>query len=163
MPKGFELDRETIVPMVCEQLSKGIALSVICRDIGISRRTFNMWRESDPAIDALAQDAKDDGYDALAQECLDIANTPVEGDETKYDAAGNLIERKVGDMLAHRKLQIETRLKLLAKWDPKRYGDRIKQEISGPDGTALGVILVPHKQTPDHDNDDPLAAQPETV
>jgi len=163
MPKGYELDRETIVPLVCEQLSKGIALSVICRDIGISRRTFNAWRESDPAIDAMAQDAKDDGYDALAQECLDIANTPIEGDETKYDAEGNLIERKVGDMLAHRKLQIETRLKLLAKWDPKRYGDRLHQTVTGAnDAPLLGVILVPHKQTPDHD-DDHLAAQPETV
>ena len=27
-------------------------------------------------------------------------------------------------MLGHRKLQIETRLKLLAKWNPKKYGDR---------------------------------------
>jgi len=29
------------------------------------------------------------------------------------------------DMLGHRKLQIETRLKLLAKWNPKKYGDRV--------------------------------------
>jgi hypothetical protein len=28
-------------------------------------------------------------------------------------------------MLGHRRLQIETRLKLLSKWDPKRYGDKI--------------------------------------
>jgi hypothetical protein len=27
-------------------------------------------------------------------------------------------------MLGHRKLQIETRLKLLAKFNPKKYGDR---------------------------------------
>jgi hypothetical protein len=27
-------------------------------------------------------------------------------------------------MLGHRKLQIETRLKLLACWDPKKYGNR---------------------------------------
>ena len=164
MPKGYELDRETIVPLVCERLSKGIALSVICREIGISRRTFNSWRESDPAIDALAQDAKDDGYDALAQQCLEIADTPCEGEEIEYDAAGLLIKRKVGDMLGHRKTQIETRLKLLAKWDPKRYGDRLHQTVTGAnDAPLLGVILVPHKQITDHDDDDPLAAQPEAV
>ena len=28
-------------------------------------------------------------------------------------------------MLGHRKLQVETRLKLLAKWDPKRYGEKL--------------------------------------
>jgi len=29
------------------------------------------------------------------------------------------------DMLGHRKLQIETRLKLLAKWNPKKYGEKL--------------------------------------
>jgi hypothetical protein len=38
------------------------------------------------------------------------------------------------DMLGHRKLQIETRLKLLAKWSPKRYGDKLG--IGGADGLA---------------------------
>ena len=38
-------------------------------------------------------------------------------------------------MLGHRKLQIETRLKLLAKWSPKKYGEKIQQELSNPDGT----------------------------
>jgi hypothetical protein len=28
-------------------------------------------------------------------------------------------------MLGHRKLQIETRLKMLAKFNPKRYGDKV--------------------------------------
>ena len=37
-----------------------------------------------------------------------------------------------------------------------------EQHISGPGGAALGVILVPHKQIAEHDND-PLAAQPEAV
>ena len=30
------------------------------------------------------------------------------------------------DMLGHRKLQIETRLKLLAKWNPQKYGDKVQ-------------------------------------
>jgi hypothetical protein len=29
-------------------------------------------------------------------------------------------------MLGHRKLRIETRLKLLAKWNPKKYGDKVQ-------------------------------------
>jgi hypothetical protein len=48
---------------------------------------------------------------------------------------GTEISRR--DMLGHRKLQIETRLKLLAKWDPKRYGERMATEISGPDGGPI--------------------------
>jgi hypothetical protein len=30
-----------------------------------------------------------------------------------------------GGDVQNRKLRIETRLKLLAKWDPKRYGERV--------------------------------------
>jgi hypothetical protein len=37
----------------------------------------------------------------------------------------------------HAKLRIETRLKLLAKWNPKTWGDRVTQEISGPDGSPV--------------------------
>jgi hypothetical protein len=52
------------------------------------------------------------------------------------------VEVKRSDMLGHRKLQVETRLKLLAKWDPKRYGDMVRQEISGPDGAPIAQATV---------------------
>mgnify|MGYP003348157682 FL=1 len=40
-------------------------------------------------------------------------------------------------MLGHRKLQIETRFKLLSKWNPKKYGDR--QIIAGDAENPLEV------------------------
>jgi hypothetical protein len=43
----------------------------------------------------------------------------------------------VEDMLGHRKLQIETRLKLLAKWNPKKYGDRV--QLSGDKENPLQI------------------------
>ena len=46
----------------------------------------------------------------------------------------------VEDMLGHRNLQIETRLKLLAKWNPKKYGERVAHE--GVEGGA--PIKVDH-------------------
>lgn len=39
----------------------------------------------------------------------------------------NGLETWTEDMLGHRRLQIESRLKLLAKWDPKRYGEKSEQ------------------------------------
>jgi hypothetical protein len=44
------------------------------------------------------------------------------GETETSSATGLTITRQ--DMLGHRKLLIETRLKLLAKWNPKKYGDR---------------------------------------
>ncbi len=67
--------------------------------------------------------AREQGFEAIAEEALVIADNihlghkQVIGDDKTYTT--------VEDMLGHRKLQIETRLKLLAKWNPKTYGDRV--------------------------------------
>jgi hypothetical protein len=68
------------------------------------------------------------GFDAIAEETVAIADTPPAYAKTE---GGMRID--TGDV-AHRKLQIETRLKLLAKWDPKRYGERQHVEHSGKVG-----------------------------
>jgi len=40
-------------------------------------------------------------------------------------------------MIEHRKLRIDTRLKLLAKWNPKKYGDKQAIEHSGEINVGL--------------------------
>jgi len=107
-------------------------------------RTVYDWMDVNPDFAAGFARARVTGFDAIAQEALIIADTPLEGIETTEDEKGTSIKR--GDMLGHRKLQIETRLKLLAKWDPKRYGDKLA--IGGADGlpsikTESTVIMAP--------------------
>ena len=110
---------------ICERLGKGEPLAQICRAEGMPAvRTVSLWREMHPEFSASFARAREDGWDALAAQCLEIANTPIEGLETVTKDDGRT-EEKRGDMLGHRKLQIETRLKLLAKWDPKRYGEKL--------------------------------------
>jgi len=110
---------------ICDRLSKGEPLAQICRDEGMPAvRTVSLWKESHKEFAADFACAREEGYDALAAECLAIANTPLEGVESTTKDDGR-VEEKRGDMLGHRKLQIETRLKLLAKWDPKRYGEKL--------------------------------------
>jgi hypothetical protein len=93
--------------------------------------TVREWAQRDDEVSSAIARARILGFDAIAEECLEIANTPLDGEETKYNADGVVVERKRSDMLGHRKLQIETRLKLLAKWDPKRYGERQTIEHQG--------------------------------
>ena len=96
-----------------------------------SVRTVSDWTKTDdsrpeavPAtFSAEFAQARARGEDAIAADCLRIADTPLEGVEITTDEKGTTEKR--GDMLGHRKLQIETRLKLLAKWNPKRYGDKV--------------------------------------
>lgn len=113
---------------MCEQLSEGVPLREICRQDGFPAwRTVYDWMAKDPDLSAAIAYARDVGYDALAEDCLRIADTPMMGEEVTEteDEEGKKVSIKKTDMLGHRKLQIETRLKLLAKFNPKKYGDRV--------------------------------------
>ena len=114
-----------IVAKICERLAKGESLLSVCRAHGMPARSSviewinaNECGMGDSSARAFAA-----GYDALADQCLEIANTPCKGVERTIRADGT-IETKELDMLGHRRLQIDTRLRLLGKWAPKKYGDR---------------------------------------
>jgi len=129
-----------IARIICEQLSEGIPLRQICRDNDgfPAWRTVYDWMGRDDALSASIARARDIGYDALAEECLHIADTP-----TLFERVTETIDPKTkekvravvrGDDVNARKLQIETRLKLLAKFHPTKYGDRVA--IEGVEGGA---------------------------
>lgn len=105
---------------ICRRLALGEPLAQICRDDHMPAvRTVSKWKEAHETFCADFARAREEGFDVIAADCLDIA------DETSRDT----VETESGDRpntewISRSKLRIETRLKLLAKWDPKRYGDR---------------------------------------
>jgi len=108
---------------ICERLSDGEPLRQICRDEHMPAWTaIYAWAAKDKELSERIAQAREQGYDAIAEDLLQIADTPLMGETETSSATGLTITRQ--DMLGHRKLQIETRLKLLAKWNPKKYGDR---------------------------------------
>lgn len=126
---------DEIIKRVIEGLSKGTPLTLICSEDGMpDPSTVRRWATDDEEFSRDFARARDAGWDTIALDALRIADTPQEGIEHTDTPEGPRIKR--GDMLGHRKLQVETRLKLLAKWD-KRYSDKITQEISGPDGAPI--------------------------
>lgn len=117
---------QEVADAICSRLRVGEPLASICRDEGMPGvQTVSDWKAARADFAVSIARAREEGFDALAAECLEIANTPIEGVESITKPGGH-VEEKRGDMLGHRKLQIETRLKLLAKWDPKRYGERMQ-------------------------------------
>jgi hypothetical protein len=123
-----------IARVICEQLSEGIPLRQICRenDGFPAWRTVYDWMGRDEALSASIARARDIGYDAIAEECLQIADTVELGQKQVMTDEG--AATTVEDMLGHRRLRIETRLKLLAKFHPTKYGDRVA--IEGVEGGA---------------------------
>jgi hypothetical protein len=128
---------EGIARDILSQLSKGVPLAEICRDEGMPHpTTFRRWCEAERELDgeplaiAYAR-ARDDGFDAIAVEALSLLDEEPERVVTMSgdDRSESRID---GASVQRAKNRFEGRLKLLAKWDPKRYGDLIK--LSGADG-----------------------------
>ena len=116
---------------ICARIAEGETLQAICRDKGLVARTVYRWMDAEPEFASNIAKARLIGFDAIAAECMHIANTPVTG-ITETEKADGSKEIRKEDMLGHRKLQIWTRLQLLAKWDPKRYGDKTEHTVNGP-------------------------------
>lgn len=118
---------------IIESVSSGTPLAEVCRrDHMPGLRTVYDWMDRDGDLSARFARAREVGFDMIALEALRIADTPMMGRRRKTtqgsgdDDEEELTEVVTEDMLGHRKLQVETRLKLLAKWDPKRYGDLLR-------------------------------------
>lgn len=128
---------ESIADEICRDLAQGITLSEICRREHMpDRTTVYDWQHADEDFSQRVARARNIGYDAIADECLDIAD----------DGTQDTIEGKFGPMpdkewILRSKLRVDTRLQLLKKWDPKRYGDKVDVTTSG-DKLPASIPLV---------------------
>lgn len=126
---------QEIADEICERLAKGEPLTSICRDERMpATRTVSDWKAAHETFSADFARGREEGFDAIAEQCLQIA------DETSQDT--KIVgedEREVcnSEWISRSKLRVETRLKLLAKWDPKRYGDKVTTEVTGADGGPI--------------------------
>jgi len=126
---------QEIADEICRRLAQGEPLAQICRDDNMPAvRTVSDWKKASEAFSADFACAREEGFDQIAADCLDIA------DETSNDTlCTEHGDRPNTEWISRSKLRIETRLKLLAKWDPKRYGDKVTQELTGPGGGAIDM------------------------
>ena len=157
-------DRVKLFPLILAQLIDGVPLAVICKGAGMpSTDVVDEWRK-DQDLDAKYHRARSFGFDSIAADCLRIADTTQIGERRKFTEDGGE-EVTQEDMLGHRKLQIETRLKLLSKWDPKRYGDKMDLNhgtqpdnpltalIARISASATSTLPIVKHPTPDSDDD----------
>ena len=96
----------------------------------VSARTFHRWLELSPVLRQRYARAKERQADFLAAEIVRIADTPRQGIKVKTDAEGNR-ETTEGDMIEHRRLQVDARKWYASKLAPKKYGDKIEVDQKG--------------------------------
>jgi hypothetical protein len=135
-------------PQIADELAAWIAegktLREFCRQEGKpSYGAVYDWMERDKEFASRIARAREIGEEVIAQECLGIADDATNDWMERTDKEGEKIGWMLnGEHVQRSKLRIETRLKLLAKWNPRKYGDKLEQFISGPEG---GPIQSEHR------------------
>lgn len=122
---------------ICEWISLGNTLRQWCRDNDIHYSTVYLWMEKDKEFAQRFAHARDVGHDAIADECLEIIDTEPEMAES-FSQSGSSKHRDSAH-IGWLKNRAEMRLKLLAKWNPKKYGDKTMTEVTGADGGAIQI------------------------
>ena len=115
--------------LICEGIAAGKPLLAICEaDHMPDRVTVWRWQQQHHEFRNMILAAREFGADALAEQCLVIA-----------DGSGDVRR----DMV-----KIATRRWLASKIAPRRYGERVAAEISGPDGRPIETRQAPPPMVP---------------
>ena len=93
--------------------------------------TVFKWLASNEEFSEQYARARETQADALFDEILDIADTPMIGEKTKADKEGNIVEVTTGDMIEHRRLQVDARKWMAGKLRPKKYGEKLDLNVDG--------------------------------
>ena len=131
---------DDIAEQIIEWISLGQTLRDFCRQEGMpSYRAVYRWMAKNEEFASRFAQARELGQDFIAEECLEIADDASNDWMEKIDKDGMAVGWQLnGDHVQRSKLRIETRLKLLAKWNPKKYGDRVGVDHQG--GVQLNVV-----------------------
>ncbi|KKB61539.1 hypothetical protein WM40_22630 [Robbsia andropogonis] len=122
---------DEIVDAILLRISDGESLRTICKTRGMPHRvTFLRWVNDDEKLQKLYTDALKwreqiyfDDLIGIADECKDPAKARVMSDNRKW---------------------------VLARMNPKKYGDKMTQELSGVDGGPMVVELVQFAGAPEN-------------
>ena len=115
-----------ICKKIIDAVASGLSLRKACLAENIAASSFIEWLYTDQELTEQYIRARETGLDKMADDLLEIADKPAVNSED----------------VQNRKLQVDTRKWLLSKMAPKKYGDKVIQEISGPDGAPVSTTVT---------------------
>jgi hypothetical protein len=161
-------EREVIFGDLCVLLEQGMSLTEACMKVPDAPLPSSVlkWVDGDPeGIGQRYALARETGYRLLGDEISRIsAETHAIVYVQKRDAAGNLMHDEHGepllekalaplsaDVMAHKRLMVDTLKWKLSKMLPKVYGDKVTQEHTGAGGGPIQMAAVNLKNLSDED------------
>jgi hypothetical protein len=119
-----------IAERICLRLAAGESLRKICQGSEFpGRDTVLGWVFKNPEFAEMYKTARAIQVQGYADEVLDIAD----------DSSGDVNEDGTVNHanVQRARLMVDSRKWVLAKMLPKQFGDKVSQEVSGPDGQPL--------------------------
>lgn len=130
-------------PAICAQICEGIATGksarAMCLETGISQFSLWKWLDEDENFSKQYARAKEQCADYIAAEILEISDH-AEGD--KYiDDNGRL--QTDHEAINRSRLRVDARKWYASKLAPKKYGDKVTNELTGdPDKPIVQSINI---------------------
>ena len=125
-----------IVNEIIDWIAHGNTLRSYCRLKNKPNwRTIYNWLEKDEEFRSAFARARDTGCEILFEECLELIDTP----PVMCGSEGN--ERIDPAFINWQRNRVETRFKMLSKFNPKRFGDKLGVDAQGDINLTISTGL----------------------
>lgn len=123
---------------ICERLSQGESLRRICGDKDLPGKSSVMrWLSDIPEFRDQYARARELQADYWADEIIEISDDGTNDYVEKGNRDGSTSQAVDSEHINRSRLRVDTRKWLMARLAPKKYGDRLTAEHSGPDGAPI--------------------------
>ena len=124
---------------ICKRIAQGESLSAICRCEDMpSKPTVLDWLFVDKEFSTQYARAREQQAEHYLDEIIAISDD-VSLDEI-MDGEGN--PRTNHEAIQRSRLKVDTRKWAMSKLAPKKYGDKITQEVTGANGDPISLLLT---------------------
>lgn len=123
---------------ICLLISEGQSLRAVCDQEGMPDKStvFRWLAKHEEFRDKYAR-AREAQADEFAEEILDIADDGTNDYTERKNRDGSTVEVVDQEHINRSRLRVDTRKWLMSKMAPKKYGDRVTTELTGPNGGPI--------------------------
>ena len=126
-------DREAVAKVVLDSMTSGMSMRQSCIKAGIGASTWIDWVNADPALAERYARAREGLLDAMVDQILTLADSPVPTLDNGATDPG---------MVRQRQLQIDARRWVLSKLAPNKYGDRLDVSVTDTRISISGALAA---------------------
>jgi hypothetical protein len=127
---------------ICARMSEGESMRSICRDPDMPcLASVFLWLSKYPEFSEQYDKAYAERADAMFEEIFEIADDGTNDWMERQNKDGSTFEAFNAEHVQRSRLRVDTRKWALARMSPRKYGEKVTNELTGPNGTDLGITV----------------------